>query len=65
MEVNDELCRCFVLAIYNGALDHSRLSQRLESAKKQLVAPCAAAWQEKRIHQSEVAARGLAEHIDK
>ena len=65
MEVNDELCRCFVSAIYNfDTLDHSRLSQRLESVKKQLVAPCAAAWQEKRIHQSEVAA-GLAEHIDK
>lgn len=47
------------------ALDHSRLSQRLESAKKQPVAPCAAAWQEKRIHRSAVAAAGLVGHIDK
>ena len=41
--------------------DYSRLLQHLESVKKQLVAPCAAAWQEMRIHRFEV---GLAERMN-
>lgn len=48
----------------NGALNYSRLSQHLESVKKQLVAPCAAAWQGMRIHRFEVAEVELAERMN-
>jgi hypothetical protein len=61
MKVNNELRCCFVSAIYNGTRSYSRLSRRLESAKKQLAAPCAAAWQGMQIHRFEVGEGGLAD----